>query len=76
MLFLSPIDVTKPYKFIGFGVIDVTKPYKFIGFGDIDGPQPPSLAAFCCLFHLWHTSTLVLVYKSLLATLVATIVRV
>ncbi len=26
-------DVTKPYKFIGFGAIDVTKPYKFIGFG-------------------------------------------
>jgi hypothetical protein len=27
------MDVTKPYKFIGFGVMDVTKPYKFRGFG-------------------------------------------
>ncbi len=27
------MDVTKPYKFIGFGAMDVTKPYKFIGFG-------------------------------------------
>ncbi len=27
------LDVTKPYKFIGFGAMDVTKPYKFIGFG-------------------------------------------
>ena len=26
------MDVTKPYKFIGFGLMDVTKPYKFIGF--------------------------------------------
>ncbi len=26
------MDVTKPYKFIGFGAMDVTKPYKFIGF--------------------------------------------
>ncbi len=25
------MDVTKPYKFIGFGAMDVTKPYKFIG---------------------------------------------
>ena len=29
-------DVTKPYKFIGFGAMDVTKPYKFIGFGAMD----------------------------------------
>ncbi len=28
------MDVTKPYKLIGFGAMDVTKPYKFIGFGD------------------------------------------
>ena len=34
------IDVTKAYKFIGFGAIDVTKPYKFIGFGDTDRLQP------------------------------------
>jgi hypothetical protein len=27
------MDVTKPYKFIGFGAMDVTKPCKFIGFG-------------------------------------------
>ncbi len=27
------MDVTKPYKFIGFGAMDATKPYKFIGFG-------------------------------------------
>ncbi len=25
------MDVTKPYKFIGFGAMYVTKPYKFIG---------------------------------------------
>ena len=29
------MDVTKPYKFIGFGAMDVTKPYKFIRFGDL-----------------------------------------
>ncbi len=27
------MEVTKPYKFIGFGAMEVTKPYKFIGFG-------------------------------------------
>jgi hypothetical protein len=27
------MDVTKPYKFIGFGAMDVTKPYKLIWFG-------------------------------------------
>jgi hypothetical protein len=26
------MDVTKPYKLIGFGAMDVTKPYKSIGF--------------------------------------------
>ncbi len=31
----GPVEVTKPYKFIGFGAMDVTKPYKFIGFGAI-----------------------------------------
>ena len=30
------MDVTKPYKFIGFGAMDVTKPYKFIGFGALE----------------------------------------
>ncbi len=30
------MDVTKPYKFIGFGAMDVTKPYKFIGFGAME----------------------------------------
>jgi hypothetical protein len=33
------MDVTKPYKIIGFGAMDVTKPYKFIGFGDLHGPK-------------------------------------
>ena len=26
------MDVTKPYKSIGFGAVDVTKPYEFICF--------------------------------------------
>ncbi len=30
------MDVTKPYKFTGFGAMDVTKPYKFTGFGAMD----------------------------------------
>ncbi len=38
------LDVTKPYKFIGFGALDVTKPYKFIGFGAMDFPGPPGPA--------------------------------
>jgi hypothetical protein len=33
-------DVTKSYKFIGFGTMDVTKPYKFIGFGAMDVAIP------------------------------------
>ena len=32
------MDVTKTYKFIGFGAMDVTKPYEFIGFGAPSGP--------------------------------------
>ncbi len=28
------MEVTKRYKFIGFGAMEVTKPYKFIGFVD------------------------------------------
>ncbi len=27
------MEVTKPYKFIGFGAMEVTNAYKFIGFG-------------------------------------------
>ncbi len=30
------MDVTKPYKFIGFWAMDVTKPYRFIGFGAME----------------------------------------
>ncbi len=29
-------EVTKPYKFIGFGAREVTKLYKFVGFGAMD----------------------------------------
>ncbi len=38
------MDVTKPYKFIGFGAMDVTKPYKFIGFGATTHFAPPGHA--------------------------------
>ncbi len=34
------MDVTKPYKFIGFGGIYGPKPYKFIGFGAMDVTKP------------------------------------
>ncbi len=27
------MEVTKPYKFTGFGAMEVTNAYKFIGFG-------------------------------------------
>ncbi len=30
------MDVTKPYKFIGFGAMDVTKSYEFIGLGAVN----------------------------------------
>ncbi len=30
------MEVTKPYKFIGFGAMEVTKPYKSIGFEAMD----------------------------------------
>ena len=30
------MDVTKPYKFIGFEAMAATKPYKFILFGTMD----------------------------------------
>ena len=32
----AAMDVTKPYKFIGFGAMDATKPYKFIGSGAME----------------------------------------
>ena len=34
------MEVTKPYKFIGFGAMDVTKPYAFIRFGTMDVTKP------------------------------------
>jgi hypothetical protein len=34
------MDVTKPYKFIGFGAMEVTKPYKSIGVGAMDVTKP------------------------------------
>ena len=34
------MDVTKPYKFIGFGAMDVTKPYKCTGFGAMGATKP------------------------------------
>ncbi len=40
------MDVTKPSKFIGFGVMDVTKPYKFIGFGAMDVTKPYKCIGF------------------------------
>ena len=40
------MDVTKPYKFIGFGAMDVTKPYKFIGFGAMDVTKPYKFIGF------------------------------
>ncbi len=43
------MDVTKPYKFIGFGAMDVTKPYKFIGFGDIHHTKPYKFIGFGAL---------------------------
>ncbi len=36
------MDVTKPYKFIGFGAMDVTKSYRFIGFGAMDVTKAPA----------------------------------
>ena len=40
------MDVTKPYKFIGFWAMDVTKPYKFTGFGAMDVTKPYKLIGF------------------------------
>ncbi len=41
-----PGNVTKPYKFIGFGAMDVTKPHKFIGFGAMDVTKPYKFIGF------------------------------
>ena len=40
------MDVTKPYKFIGFGAMDITKPYEFIGFGAMDVTKPSEFIGF------------------------------
>ena len=40
------IDITKPYKFIGFGPIDITKPCKFIGSGAIYIIKPYNCLGF------------------------------
>jgi hypothetical protein len=40
------MDVTKPYKFLGFGAMDVTKPCKFLGFGAMDVTKPYKFLGF------------------------------
>ncbi len=40
------MDVTKHYRFIGFGAMDVTKPYRFIGFGATDVTKPYKFIRF------------------------------
>jgi hypothetical protein len=40
------MDVTKPYKFIGFGAMDVTKPHNFIGLGAMDVTKPYKFSGF------------------------------
>ena len=40
------MEVTKPYKFIGFGAMEVTKPYKFIGFGAMEVTKPYEFIGF------------------------------
>ncbi len=40
------MDVTKPYKFIGFRAMDATKPYKFIGFRAMDVTKPYKFIGF------------------------------
>ncbi len=40
------MDVTKPYKYIGFGDIHGPKTYKSTGFGDIHGPKPYEFIGF------------------------------
>ena len=48
--FSAGMDVTKPYKFIGFGAMDVTRPYKFIGFGAMDVTKPYKFYKVCFLW--------------------------
>ncbi len=43
---VTVLDVTKPYKFIGFGAMDVTKPNKFIRFGAMDVTKPYKFIGF------------------------------
>ncbi len=46
------MDVTKPYKFIGFGAMDLTKHYRFIGFGAMDVTKPYKFIGFGAIgFH-------------------------
>ncbi len=40
------MDVTKPYKFIGFGAIHSPNTYKFIGLGAIHGPKTYKFIGF------------------------------
>ena len=40
------VDVTKPYKFIGFVAKYVTKPYEFIWFGAMDVTKPYQFICF------------------------------
>ena len=40
------MDVTKPYKFIGFGAMAVTKPYKVTGFGAMAATKPYKVIGF------------------------------
>jgi hypothetical protein len=40
------VDVTKPYKLIGFGAMYVTNPYQFIGFGAMDDSRPYKFIRF------------------------------
>jgi hypothetical protein len=41
-----PMEVTKPYKFIGSGAMEVTKPYEFIVFGAMDITKPCEFIGF------------------------------
>ncbi len=45
------MEVTKPYKFIGFGAMEVTKPYKFIGFGAMEVTKPYKFIGFGAILH-------------------------
>ncbi len=43
------MDVTKPYKFTGFGAMDVAKPYEFIGFGAAGDVTKAVLSPAVCI---------------------------